>query len=250
MGPEAPGRYFIARLGDGDVAAIASAADGATVATWNTYIWVDDADQAATKVRDAGGRVVAEPFDVSSAGRMAIFTDPEGAELRVWEAQDHKGAQIVNEPGSVNFNSLATRDVAAAESFYRAVFGWETLAVGPAMRAWRLRGYGDFLERSDPELRERMKEAGAPEGFEDVVATLNPIVPDLPEVGASWGVTLAVEDADAAAERAVRLGGEVLVAPFDAPWVRMTVIRDPQGATFTASKFAPENKDVDPSAGA
>jgi hypothetical protein len=36
----------------------------------------------------------------------------------------------------------------------------------------------------------------------------------------------------------------VLVAPFDAPWVRMTVITDPQGATFIASKFAPENRDV------
>ena len=29
--------------------------------------------------------------------------------------------------------------------------------------------------------------------------------------------------------------------PFDAPWVRMTVITDPQGATFIASKFVPEN---------
>ena len=36
----------------------------------------------------------------------------------------------------------------------------------------------------------------------------------------------------------------MLVAPFDAPWVRMTVISDPQGATFTASKFVPENKDL------
>jgi uncharacterized protein len=36
----------------------------------------------------------------------------------------------------------------------------------------------------------------------------------------------------------------VVVAPFDAPWVRMTIIADPQGATFIASKFAPENKDL------
>jgi hypothetical protein len=31
---------------------------------------------------------------------------------------------------------------------------------------------------------------------------------------------------------------------FDAPSVRMTVIGDPQGATFIASKFVPENKDL------
>jgi predicted enzyme related to lactoylglutathione lyase len=51
-----------------------------------------------------------------------------------------------------------------------------------------------------------------------------------------------VDDADATAERAAELGGQVVVPPFDAPWVRMTVITDPQGATFTASKFVPENK--------
>ena len=33
------------------------------------------------------------------------------------------------------------------------------------------------------------------------------------------------------------LGGKVVVPPFDAPWVRMTIISDPQGATFIASKF-------------
>ena len=48
--------------------------------------------------------------------------------------------------------------------------------------------------------------------------------------------------------RAEELGGEVLVPPFDAPWVRMT-IRDPQGATFVASQFVPENKDLGASRG-
>jgi uncharacterized protein len=55
---------------------------------------------------------------------------------------------------------------------------------------------------------------------------------------------LCVDDADATAAKATELGGKVIVAPFDAPWVRMTVIGDPQGATFIASKFVPENKDL------
>jgi hypothetical protein len=109
---------------------------------------------------------------------------------------------------------------------------------------WRLRGYGNFLEQSDPGLRKRMAESGAPEGFEDVVATLNPIAGDQPDVPPHWSVTFAVDDADATAERAADLGGQVIVPPFDAPWVRMTVITDPQGATFTASKFVPENRDL------
>ncbi len=86
-----------------------------------------------------------------------------------------------------------------------------------------------------------MAQSGAPEGFADVVATLNPIAEEQPEVPAHWSVTFAVEDADATAATAEELGGQVVVAPFDAPWVRMAVIADPQGATFIASKFVPEN---------
>ena len=89
-----------------------------------------------------------------------------------------------------------------------------------------------------------MKRDGRPERFEDVVASAPPDLRRRPTTAAHWGVTFAVDDADAIAARATELGGRVLTAPFDAPWVRMTIIADPQGATFTASKFVPENKDL------
>jgi uncharacterized protein len=244
--PGSPRRYFVAQLDGGDVAAIASPPEGAPpLAVWNTYVWVESADATATQVLDGGGRVVAGPCDVADAGRTAACTDPEGAAFRLWEAKKHKGAQIVNEPGSLNFNSLNTRDADAARSFYGSLFGWETLALGGGVEMWRLRGYADFLAKSDPGIRERIAAvAAAPEGFEDVVASLNPIGADQPDVPAHWSVTFAVDDADATAEKAAQLGGQVIVPPFDAPWVRMTVITDSQGATFTASKFVPENHDL------
>jgi uncharacterized protein len=259
MPPSSDGKYFIARheatgwslfdasgdLRGGDVAAVSSAHEAAPpTATWNTYFWVDSADETASKVRDAGGGVVREPFDFMDASRVAVFTDPEGAVFRVWEAKEHKGARLVNDPGSLNFNGLNTRDADRARSFYGSVFGWQTLAPFSGVEMWTLRGYGDYLESYHPELRRQMAEAGAPEGFEDVVATLNPIADDQPETPPHWSVTFAVDDADAAAAKAAELGGKVIVPPFDAPWVRMTVIGDPQGATFIASKFAPENKDL------
>jgi predicted enzyme related to lactoylglutathione lyase len=241
----AGGNYFIARLRGGDVAAVGSQPEGGPpTAVWNTYILVESADEAAAKVLDAGGRVVMDPFDVMDAGRMAVFTDPEGAAFCVWQAKEHKGARIVNEHGSLNFNGLNTRDAAGAKSFYGSVFGWETLNLGGGAEMWRLPGYGDYLEQSNPGLRKQMAESGAPEGFADVVATINPIADDQPEVPAHWSVTFAVDDADATAKRAAELGGRVVVQPFDAPWVRMTVIADPQGATFIASKYVPENKDL------
>jgi predicted enzyme related to lactoylglutathione lyase len=245
MPPGSEGKYFIARLRGGDVAAVGSIPEAAPpVAMWNTYVAVESADDTASKVRDAGGGAVMEPFDVMDAGRMAVFTDPEGAAFLVWQAKQLKGAQIVNEPGSLNFNGLATRDVERAKSFYGSVFGWTTLTIDGGAQMWTLPGYGDYLERDNPGLRKQVAEAGGPAGFEDVVASINPIADDQPDTPAHWSVTFGVDDADATAARAAELGGKVVVPPMDAPWVRMTMISDPQGATFTASKFVPENKDL------
>ena len=245
MPPGSEGKYFIARLRGLDAAAVGSIPEGAPpMAMWNTYIWVESADETASKVRDAGGTVAMEPFDVMNAGRMAVFMDPEGAVFCVWEAKEHKGAQIVNEHGSVNFNSLNTHNAEDAKRFYNSVFGWQTIALGGDAEMWTLPGYGDYLERDNPDLRKNMKEGGAPAGFEDVVATINRIPDDQPDTPPHWSVTFAVDDADATASKATELGGTVIVPPFDAPWVRMTILSDPQGATFIASKFVPENKDL------
>jgi predicted enzyme related to lactoylglutathione lyase len=245
MPPGSDGKYFIGRIRGGDVAAVGPLPEaGPSNAVWNTYIWVESADETAAKVRAAGGAVLVEPFDVMDAGRMAVFADPEGAAFSVWQAKEHRGSRVVNEAGSVSFNGLNTRDSAAAKSFYGSVFGWGTLAMAGGVEMWTLPGYGEYLERDRPGLREEMASMGAPAGFADVVASLNPIPSDEPDVPAHWSVTFAVDDADATAQAATELGGRVLVPPFDAPWVRTTVIADPQGATFIASKFVPENKDL------
>ena len=243
MPPESPMRYHVGRIRGGDVAAVASQPQGEPQpAAWNTYVWVTDADETAAKVRAAGGGVVMEPGDVMDAGRMAVFADPEGALFSVWQPKNFRGATVVNEHGSVNFNDLHTRDIDGAKAFYGAVFGWDLLDLGGGY-AWAMPAYGDFLEERTPGLRESMAGMGAPERFAEVVATANLIPEDQPETPAHWGVTFAVEDADAIAARATELGGSVVAPPFDAPWVRMTILTDPQGATFTASKFVPENKD-------
>jgi predicted enzyme related to lactoylglutathione lyase len=242
MPPQSPTKYFVARLRGGDVAAISSQEEGSSAApAWSTYVWVDSADETAAKVRDAGGSVLSEPFDVMDAGRMAVLADPEGAAFCVWQAGRHRGANIVNEHGSVNFNDLRTSDVEGAKAFYGAVFGWSALEMGGNFFSWTLPGYGDHLEELDPGSRERMAEMGAPAGFADVVASLGSASAGEPS---HWGVTFGVDDADAIAAKAGELGGKVVAPPFDAPWVRTTVIADPQGATFTANQFVLENKDL------
>jgi predicted enzyme related to lactoylglutathione lyase len=242
---DTPQRYFLAQLRGRDVAGVGSPPEGASPKpTWNTYIWVESADEAAAKTKQAGGSVLMEPFDVSDAGRMGVFSDPSRAVFCVWQANKHRGAQLVNEPGTWNFSELNTRDPEGAKAFYGSVFGWQAsspLVEGSDFGFWRVQGYGDFLEQRDPAVRQRQADVGAPEGFADAVAWLVPMTseqfPD--DVPPHWSITFAVDDADAIADRAAKLGGRVLVPPVDAPWVRMAVLSDPQGAVFTASKFTP-----------
>lgn len=244
MPPGSEGHYFIARLRGGDVAGISPVPEGAPpTARWDTYIWVQSADETAAKVKSAGGTVLMEPMDVMDAGRTAVLTDPEGALFCIWEPKRHRGAQVVNEAGSVNFNNLNTHDAEAAKAFYGAVFGWGTMPMGGA-EGWMQPGYGDHLELLNPGTLERMASMGAPAGFADVVATLRLLQDDDRDVPAHWSVTFATDDADATARKASELGGQVIAGPFDAPWVRMAAIADPQGATFIASQFVPENRDL------
>ncbi|TCO45692.1 hypothetical protein EV646_108315 [Kribbella antiqua] len=261
MPPDSAGRYFIARgeaasssifdtsgeLRSGDVAAIRSIPEAApSTALWTTYFWVDSADAAVAKVRAAGGRVVSEPSDFLNVCRTAVCADPEGAAFSVWEAREHKGARLINDPGAVVFNNLNTRGADRARLFYGSVFGWRTAGIGGRAEGWTLPGYGDWLEREHhPGLRRQMAAAGAPEGFEDVVGSIVPIADG---TAPHWSVTFATADADATAATATELGGTVIVPPFDAPWstetytIRIAVIADPQGATFTASQFVPKQR--------
>jgi predicted enzyme related to lactoylglutathione lyase len=245
MPADSPGRYFVARLRGCDVAAVGSQPEGMPpTPMWSHYIAVESADEAAAKAWDAGGRALMEPFDVLDAGRMAVLADAEGAMFCVWQAKEARGAQLVNEPGTWNFSELNTRDPEGARAFYGAVFGWEAEAADLGegdFTMFRRPGYGDYLGEGDPDLRGRLASLGAPPGFEDAVAWLVPMTGDrFPEdTPPHWSITFAVDDADEVADRAATLGGDVLVPPFDAPWVRMTVLRDPQGAVFTASKFMP-----------
>ena len=240
MPPGLPGHYFGATIRGGDVAGIGSRPGGAPgEISWRTYVQVDSADQTATRARELGGTVTMGPMDVSDAGRMAVVQDPQGARIGIWEARRHRGAQVVNEPGAWNFSGLHTGDPEAALAFYGGLFGWEAGAPDPEMGdtvLLRRPGYGDHLEELEPGLRARMRQMGAPAGFEDAVAWLVPLGG---EGEPHWDVTFGVADADATAARAGELGATVLMPPTDMPWVRTTVIRDPQGTVFAASQFVP-----------
>jgi predicted enzyme related to lactoylglutathione lyase len=230
MPPGAPGRHFMCRLRGRDVAAIASrpAAAPATPPAWGTYVWVQSAEDTAAKVTDLGGTVVMEPFDSLDGGRIAVLADPAGAALGAWAPGEHKGAQLVNEPGAWSMSALNTRDPEGVKAFYGAVFGWKADGFemgGGEIVMWRLDGYFGG-EPSQPVPR-------------DLVGIMAPMGADAPdEMPSRWSVDFWVDDVDAVAGKAAELGGQVIAPPYDIPGagMRQAVLADPQGATFSVTK--------------
>jgi hypothetical protein len=229
MPPDSPASYFMCRLRGRAVAAVVSVhgAPPPPRALWGTYIWVDSADQTAAKVTEAGGSVIGVPFDSPAGGRMAVLADPEGAVFGAWQPVTHRGAQLVNEPSAWAMSALQTRAPERAKAFYTEVFGWatDTMDAGESeIILWRVPGYVGG-EPQQPVPR-------------DVVGVMMAMGDDVPaELPAQWGVDFWVHDADATAEKAVELGGGVLVAPHDTPGFRNAVLVDPQGAAFSVSKL-------------
>jgi len=203
--------YSIAKIGDGQVAAIAPQSPELKAAgappMWNTYLAVDSVDDATAKVAAAGGTVAMEPFDVMDAGRMSFVMDPSGAPVALWQANQHIGATLVNEPGTVVWNELIT-DNPAALPFYEQVLGLTTTTTEMGEDKYTMFQVGG-------------KEVGG---------TMPPQTAGMPN---HWHVYFAVADADAAAAKIRELGGSVMAGPFDTPIGKMAVVTDPQGAAFS-----------------
>ncbi len=216
LGEEA-GHYHMASLRGRSVAAI-SPAQNPGPAYWTTYVTVDDADAAASAATGAGGGVMAEPFDVMDAGRMAVLTDPTGAAFAVWKPGTSIGAEIVNEPNTFSWSELVTSDIDGAKAFYNAVFGWGAKTMGEGAGA-----YTEWLigERSVGGMMARPPQLPAQ-------------APDF------WGVYFSVEDCAAAASRVTELGGSVMMGPMDIEPGTFAVVADPTGATFSVIQLKAE----------
>lgn len=185
-------------------------ADPSAPRFWSTFVSVLDAEATTEAVREAGGTVRYEPMDVADAGRMAVFTDPTGAEICAWQPRQHPGSALINEPGTPCWHELATRSPERAVDFYRQVFGWDAVnsTVGEAdYTTWRCR--------------------------DEVVAGMIRMTERWPaDLPAHWMAYFAVGDTDREVESLRRLGGGVLVPPTDVEPGRFAVVRDPGGGAF------------------
>jgi hypothetical protein len=209
-GPAEAGGYSVCELRGKTVAGLGPQMNPAVPPNWCTYVNVDSADDTVGKVEANGGTVLMPPMDVMEAGRMAIFADPSGAVLGVWQPGQHLGAQLANEPGTYCWSELITTDVEGSKTFYRDVFGWDSESLdGGAMpyTEWKLGG----------------KSMGG----------MMPKMPEMPtEMPSLWGVYFAVADADATVTKAKEMGATLIREPMDIEPGRFAVLVDPVGAMF------------------
>lgn len=205
------GGYATAKIGDQSAGGIGPKQEGDSSPTaWSLYIGTDDVDGLAGKVTEAGGTVIAPPFDVGDQGRMAVFQDPSGAFISAWQA-GQMTKFVSGVPNAYGWAELNSRGLDRAIAFYEKVFGWTTSTspIGDGQDYTQFEHHGEAV-------------AGALE--------MNPAIPA--EVPSYWMVYFIADDVDGAFRKALDLGAREMVAPADFPGGRFAILSDPQGATF------------------
>lgn len=175
---------------------------------WSVYLKVDDIQAATRAVAEAGGKVQSPPMFVEPYGHMAIFEAPGGVSVGAWQPETHQGFGADSMHGAPAWFETVTPEYPASVAFYQRVFGWKTdvMSDTPEM------GYTTLGKGGDAR-------AGIMDASRDSQGTPH-----------GWAVYWGARDVDAAAKKAVELGGKVVDPPKDTPYGRLAELRDSLGA--------------------
>jgi predicted enzyme related to lactoylglutathione lyase len=219
------GGYITARKNGRSVAGMMQKQEGQEgfPDVWSTYLRTDDARATVRTAAEHGGQVHMEAMDVPEQGSMAMIADATGAAIGVWQPAGMNGYELAAEPGTPAWHELHTKDYAAAVAFYQDVFGWDTEVMSdtPEFRYTTL-GSGDAATAGIMDASSYLP-AGAP---------------------SNWQVYFAVEDTDAALDKAAAMGARVIDAPEDTPFGRLATLADPTGAVFKVIADTVQHNDV------
>jgi uncharacterized protein len=218
---DAYGGYVIAEADGSTVAGIGPLTNGGQSPAWTLYLASDDADKTAAAISEAGGTVLAAPFDVGPLGRMLIAIDPSGGAFGVWQAGTHIGASLVNASGGITWEDLRSTNPDAARAFYGQVFGFDFHALedaGPEYTTFHLTGE------------------------EAPLGGIGPMFGEADGTPSHWLVYFSVPDVDASLAAADSHGARLAGPAFDTPYGRMASLLDPAGAAFLLVQTDPNQE--------
>jgi uncharacterized protein len=178
---------------------------------WIGYVEVDDVDAAAARIKELGGAVYVPPSDIPGISRFSVVADLQTATfvLVKWLRPRHETPAELNAPGRVGWHELVADDGEKAFAFYSELFGWQNASIDVGA-------------------------AGKYQLFSAGGRTIGGMFTKLPTVPVPfWLYYFTVADIDAAANRVVAGGGQILEGPLEIPSYGWTVeCTDPQGAMF------------------
>ena len=178
---------------------------------WMLYVTVESADDAAGRVAQFGGKVLAPAFDVFTLGRMAVLQDPAGAVFSVWQPKTHIGTGITGVDGTLCWADLSTPDPGRAKQFYADVFGWQ---IAPG--------------ENDSSGYLHIKNG------EHFIGGIPPVAYRSASMPPHWLAYFLVSNCDASTAKAKESGAGVMMPPTSMENVgRWSVLSDPQGAVFS-----------------
>ncbi|MEO6704095.1 MAG: VOC family protein [Jatrophihabitantaceae bacterium] len=178
---------------------------------WSTYLSTDDIDASLASAADAGATVLMPATQVADLGSMAVLIDPAGAAFGLWQPAGHTGFQKYNEPNSVSWDELHTKDYQLSLAFYSKVFGW---------------GLDPLSDTEDFRYSTGLIDGEVVAGVMDAHSYLPAEIPS------HWTVYFSVADVDATCLKLVKLAGTVLEPAKDTPFGRIAEVTDPSGARF------------------
>jgi len=184
--------------------------------SWTAYVEVPDADATVDLVERLGGSVIMPATSADNVGRFAILRDPQGAVFAIIKSANPLQAETDPQPMHFSWHELMTGDLSGAIGFYEQIFGWKKQSefdMGD-MGIYHMFGrdrftYGGMMKRPA----------------------------EMPV--SAWLHYVSVDSADAAAERATKAGGKVMMGPMEVPGGdRVATLNDPQGAWFAVHSKA------------
>jgi predicted enzyme related to lactoylglutathione lyase len=172
------------------------------------YFATDNIEADVANAVKLGAKVLSPAMAVGDLGSMATCEDPTGAAFSFWQAGQHVGSQVGEEPGSAAWYELYSSDAKQARDFYAAVLGATADTMPGGMEYY-------VLKHGEQELCGIMQ-----------------IDPAWGDFRPQWITYFSVADVDKSVAVVTQNGGKVMGPIDDSPFGRIAALMDPAGAAF------------------